>query len=124
MSSISVTTAPAFPAVGPATRLRITARGRRALAALVALPLAAFLAVAALNGAAAIASSDASESVTFTTVTVLPGDTLWSLAGEIAPASDPRDVVDAIIRLNMLGGGEIFAGQELAIPLEYATPAP
>ena len=126
MSTISITTArdfsaPALPALRPATRLRLTARGRRVIAALIALPIAAMIALAGFNAASAIASSETATSVSFETVTVLPGDSLWSIAGEIAPASDPRDVVDAIIRLNLLGDGTIFAGQELAIPLKYAS---
>ncbi len=31
------------------------------------------------------------------TVVVEPGDTLWSLAARLAPGSDPRNVVDAIV---------------------------
>ncbi len=122
MSSISITTAPTLPALRPATRLRLTARGRRVIAALVTVPFAFALAFAALSGASAIASSsDSAVAVSFETVIVLPGDTLWSIAGELAPASDPRVVVDEIIRLNMLDGGTIFAGQELALPLKYTT---
>lgn len=107
----------------PRTRLRLTARGRRVVAAIAALPLAAVLAVAALGGVSAFASSDAvAAPVEFATITVLPGDTLWSLAALIAPEADPRDVVQAIARLNMLSGGEIFVGQKLAIPAEFRAP--
>ena len=37
-----------------------------------------------------------------------------------APTADPRDVVDAIARLNALEGVTIEPGQRLAIPSEYA----
>ena len=47
------------------------------------------------------------------------GDTLWSLAQDVAPSADPRDVVDAIARLNALDGVTITPGQRLAIPAEY-----
>lgn len=121
MSVISITAAPSFRS--PRTRLRLTARGRRVLATIAALPLAAVLAVAALNGVSAVASSDAlAAPVEFATITVLPGDTLWSLAALIAPEADPREVVDDIVRLNMLGGGDIYAGQKLAIPTVYLAP--
>lgn len=121
MSSISITPITAAVRVGePGTRLRLTRRGRRVLVALAAFPLAAGIAVAAVGGPAAVASSD-SQSVVFDTVTVLPGDTLWAIAAEIAPAEDPRFVVDALVRLNVLGDGEVFAGQELAIPAEYSA---
>lgn len=119
MSTISITPAQALPALRPSTRLRLTVRGRRVLAALVALPVALGIVLAAWGGVSAIASADEAPAVSFETITVLPGDTLWSLAGEIAPATDPREVIDAIMRLNMLDGGQVFVGQELAIPLSY-----
>jgi hypothetical protein len=42
----------------PATRLRLTARGRRVLTAVAALPAAAALAVAMISGGSALASRD------------------------------------------------------------------
>ncbi|WP_336648913.1 LysM peptidoglycan-binding domain-containing protein [Microbacterium sp. MMO-10] len=115
MSSIT------FAAPVPATRLRITARGRRVLAALVALPVAAGIAFAALSGGSALAAGEHTAGGAFATVTVQPGDTLWSIAGEIAPDADPRDVVADISQLNMIGGGVIEVGQHLAIPAQYSA---
>ena len=112
----------ALPVSRPArstTRLRMTARGRRVLAAIVALPLAGAFAFAVLSGGSALATRDAG-STTFASVTVSYGDTLWSIAQEVAPQRDPRDVVDAIARLNALNGSAIEIGQSLAIPAEYA----
>ena len=48
------------------------------------------------------------------------GESLWSIAQEVAPSADPRDVVDAIVRLNALDGVTVSAGEQLAIPAEYA----
>ena len=122
MSSISISTAAVIPA-RPATRLRLTARGRAVLLALSAVPLAVGIAFAAISGGSAIAASDdAAGSVStadFQTVTVLPGDTLWSIANTVAPTADPRDVIGEISRLNMLRGGALQIGQELAIPAQY-----
>ncbi|MDR2323202.1 MAG: LysM peptidoglycan-binding domain-containing protein [Microbacterium sp.] len=115
MSSIT------FAGPVPATRLRITARGRRVLAALVALPVAAVIAFAALSGGSALASGEQTTGNTFTTITVQPGDTLWSIAGEVAPNADPRDVVAKISQLNLVDGGVIEVGQHLAIPAEYGA---
>ncbi|MFB7844671.1 LysM peptidoglycan-binding domain-containing protein [Microbacterium sp. NPDC089698] len=115
MSSIT------FAGPVPATRLRITARGRRVLAALVALPVAAAIAFAALSGGSALASGEQTTGNTFTTITVQPGDTLWSIAGEVAPNADPRDVVAKISQLNLVDGGVIEVGQHLAIPAEYGA---
>ena len=44
------------------------------------------------------------------------GDTLWSIARRVAPARDPRPVVDALVEANNLRGG-LQAGQELSIPV-------
>lgn len=125
MTAIGITTvaSPAQVAGAAAhrvTRLRLTVRGRRVLAALAALPAIVALTFAVLSGGAALASRDAgSPAGSFTTVTVAPGDSLWSIAEEVAPDRDPRDVVDAIIRLNTLESATVQAGQSLAIPAEY-----
>lgn len=104
------------------TRLRLTARGRRVLAALAALPAVVALAWAVVGGGSALASLDVGGAdVAFTTITVSPGDTLWSIAEEVAPTEDPRDVVDALARLNTIDAGGLQAGQTLAVPAEYAA---
>ncbi|KAA9111015.1 LysM peptidoglycan-binding domain-containing protein [Microbacterium rhizomatis] len=105
-----------------ATRLRLTVRGRRLLAAVAAIPAVIALSLAILGGGAALASRDAGMSAdSFQTVTVASGESLWSIAQEVAPNADPRDVVDAIMRLNALGGATVSAGQRLAIPAEYSA---
>ncbi|UWF76867.1 MULTISPECIES: LysM peptidoglycan-binding domain-containing protein [Microbacterium] len=108
------------PIARPRTRLRLTARGRRVLLALAAAPLAAGIAFSALAGGSALASGEQAYRASFETVTVMPGDTLWSIAAHVAPDADPRDVVDDIIRLNNLPGGMVQAGSEIAIPAAYA----
>jgi hypothetical protein len=118
MSTISIAV-PALRSVRPATRLRLTARGRRVLVVLAALPLAVGIGFAAVSGGSAIASGEAVATASFETLTVMPGDTLWSIAEAVAPASDPRPVINAIERLNALGTGSLQVGQRLAIPAEY-----
>jgi Tfp pilus assembly protein FimV len=103
-------------------RLRLTTRGRRVLAVLAALPAVIALSLAAISGGAALASrDDGAPAGAFTTISVAAGDSLWSIAEEVAPGHDPRDVVDAIVRLNALGDVTVVAGQSLAIPEEYAS---
>lgn len=119
MSTISIS-APAVLPVRTETRLRLTVRGRRVLVALAALPLAFGIAFAAIGGGSALASGETAVATDFKTVTVMPGDTLWSIAETAAPAADPRTVVSDIQRLNALGGGSLQVGQRLAIPTEYA----
>ncbi len=114
----------AAPTLMPATRLRLTTRGRRVVALLASLPAIVALSIAIVSSGGALASAEHGAAADqFATVTVMPGDTLWSIAEEVAPAADPRDVVDAIMRLNALGSAQLDAGVELAIPAEYAPEA-
>jgi len=103
----------------PRTRLRITRRGRLVLTALVAAPLALGAGLVALNGGAAVAAKDAS-GVTLEHVTVSSGQSLWDLAEEIAPSSDPRDVIASLVDLNRLPTSDVSAGQQLAVPVQYS----
>jgi len=71
---------------GRSTRLRLTLRGRRVLAVLAALPAVIALSAAVLGGGAALASRDAGAPAdSFSTVTVAAGESLWTIAEEIAP---------------------------------------
>lgn len=103
----------------PAPRLRLTARGRRLLTALVVVPLAIAALVFAVNGGAAIASGEGSVT-SFEYITVEPGESLWQLAEQLAPQADPRDVIADLMALNQLESADVFAGQELAVPADYA----
>ncbi len=47
-------------------------------------------------------------------VVVQAGDTLWSIATEVAPGEDPRPVVAALIEAN--GGESLRIGQQIVIP--------
>ncbi|KAF2412855.1 hypothetical protein B1729_13030 [Microbacterium sp. B35-04] len=105
---------------GRSTRLRLTLRGRRVLAVLAALPAVIALSAAVIGGGAALASRDAGAPAgSFSTMTVAAGDSLWSIAEEVAPEHDPRDVVDEIVRLNALDTVVVQAGQSIAIPAAY-----
>lgn len=102
------------------TRLRLTVRGRRVLAAFAALPLVVGIAASALAGGTAIASGEHAAPVAFDSVTVVPGDTLWSIASDAVPGADPRVVIEDIKRLNNLSSGAIQIGATIAIPAEYS----
>jgi len=48
-------------------------------------------------------------------VTVQPGDTLWSIAGQVAPGRDPRLVIERIRRSNHLNSVSLTPGQTLKV---------
>ena len=95
------------------TSLRITRRGRVVLGLALALPVMALPVFLASSGA--LAESDAASN-DFEYMTVLSGDTLWSIATMISPHEDPRDVVANIISLNQLETASLMPGQEIALP--------
>ena len=96
--------------------LRLTRRGRlvvRAGGALLA--VTAVLAGVLLADRPAEAGSVAHQ-VPVSYHVVLPGETLWEIAGVVAPNADRRDTVADIIELNALPGAAVQAGLRLALP--------
>lgn len=51
-------------------------------------------------------------------VEVHAGDTLWDIAGRVAPDSDPRAVVDQTVELNGLDENVTQAGRLLLVPID------
>jgi hypothetical protein len=92
--------------------LRLTRRGRLLITSLLFL---SGLAVTLFTGGVSLAGTE-SQPVPVRYVTVVPGDTLWSIAGEAAPGADRRDTVHRIVELNALPGPELFVGQRVAVP--------
>lgn len=108
---------PAAPAVGAAVRcgtpaLRLTRRGRLAiLASALAVTAVTTVATGSVNLAGAAPSP-----APVRLVVVEGGDTLWSIAADVAPGVDRRDTVAEIVELNALGGSGVRAGQQIAVP--------
>jgi Tfp pilus assembly protein FimV len=50
------------------------------------------------------------------TVTVEPGDTLWSVAERVAPHADTRQVVAEIQSLNKISDAVVVPGERLVVP--------
>ncbi len=99
--------------------LRLTRRGRIVLIGIPLVILAAILLSLAgfLNAPAKAADSDADLSLTPTvSVTVQAGQSLWAIAGAVAPERDPRDVIADIAQLNNLSAGGVVPGQQLFVP--------
>jgi hypothetical protein len=99
-------------------RLRITRRGRIVLGSLIVVPVLAVLAFQALAGTPAVATGSAPER-DLAHVTIMPGESLWSLAEQIAPGSDPLTVIDEIVALNRLDSTSVEQGQRLSLPAKY-----
>ena len=103
-----------------AVRLRITRRGRVVLAALITLAVGALLFAAAVLTADRAQASAEAGTTEFSYLVVEPGQTLWGLAAELDPNSDPREVIDEVVRLNQLQSSELRTGDRIAIPTRYA----
>ena len=95
-------------------RLRLSRRGRAVLV-LLWIAAAAVVLTVAINRVQTLTSSTPVPAGAPAQVTVAPGETLWSIAERVAPASDPRVVVAEIRRLNGMGTGELRAGQVLLL---------
>ncbi len=98
-------------------RLRLTRRGRAVLTLVISIPLVIAALFVIVNGGGAIATNHPGTALHY--VTVQGGETLWQLAGEVAPLADPREVVADIVNLNQLASSDIQAGQRIAIPARY-----
>ncbi len=99
----------------PSGRIVLNRRGKLART-LVVLSLATVAASVAGGQAGASTSSQVTAPQSFITVTVAPGDTVWSLANRVA-AGDAGQLVASIIEINSLGDGDLTAGQKIRIPL-------
>jgi hypothetical protein len=91
-------------------------RRRLAVLGLVALVLAGALLLAELTARFTAAGEPAPlRPVAEVAVVVQPGDTVWSIATDLARGGDPRPIVDAIADAN--GGAALEAGQRLVLRL-------
>ena len=98
--------------------LHITRRGRLALGALLSLLLLAVVLVLSdvimrsHPGFWGVVPPAATQEVT-----VLPGDTLWSIASSTGTEGDLRDRIAEIRQLNELDSSGVMAGQHLLVPV-------
>ncbi|MDY3048528.1 MAG: LysM peptidoglycan-binding domain-containing protein [Rothia sp. (in: high G+C Gram-positive bacteria)] len=95
---------------------RLNRRGRFLLRGLPLLTLLALLILGALFQLAPAQAQDPSSQQGAQTIRVLHGDNLWTIAQQIAPEEDSRDVINRIIKLNQLTSAQLTPGQELLLP--------
>jgi hypothetical protein len=115
---------PARPLPDRATRWRRRRLATLVVGALLLLGLVGVVQVVAPplstsgGGSPATAPSGASPPVAGEVYVVQPGDTLWTVAGAVAPDRDPRPVVDRLREVNDIGGaGALDVGDRLVIDL-------
>jgi hypothetical protein len=95
--------------------LRLTRRGRLVVRLLGGAGLLLVVAVGVLTGPSALAGPESGR-VPVAQRVVLPGETLWGIAGEVAPGADRRETVAQIMELNGLSSAEVTAGTRLSVP--------
>ena len=93
----------------------ITVEARKFIRQAIVVAVVTASAIGFISGQAATANSQAAK-VTFEYVTVQSGQSLWSLASDLAPNQDPRDWIAAVVDLNNLTTNELQPGQRLALP--------
>ena len=103
------------PAVGrpDATGLRLTRRARRLA---VVLTLAGGVAIGSWLGPLIAGTGGDLRLAGVQSVVVQPGDTLWSIATDVAGTADVRYVVDRIQELNGIHDTVLIPGQVLELP--------
>jgi nucleoid-associated protein YgaU len=97
--------------VATAAPLRLTQRGVVVLAVLVLAIGVGLVWLAKLSAPRQAVAPPVSHSVT-----VAPGDTLWSIATRVAPQRDPRAEVASLQQRNHLDGVDLTPGQVLLVP--------
>jgi len=100
------------------SHLRMTTRGRAVLLTLIATPLVVLALILGISAGGATATGS---STPLQTVTVLTGQSLWQIAGKVAPNADPRDVIADIVSVNRLQSTDVQPGERLEIPAQYAS---
>jgi hypothetical protein len=109
------------PAASSRTPVRLTRRGRIVVGTIAVIGTAAvasliWLAVTGQAQASGYTGPGAPVRNSMLKVVVRPGQTLWSIAVDADPASDPRAVIPQIMDINSLPGSNIMPGQVLWVP--------
>lgn len=99
--------------------VRLTRRGRALLRILMAgllLVFVTFCAAAVARAAVSRAAVAPGPTPIQHRLVVAPGQTLWEIALDLAPDSDPRDTVARLRQVNHLRSAEIHEGDRLILP--------
>ncbi len=93
------------------TGIRLTSRGRLGLVVVLAMLLVAGFSLGRASRSAGSAPAPA-----YQHTVVHPGQTLWTIARQVAPDRDPRETVADLEQLNDLTGATLEVGQSLRLP--------
>jgi hypothetical protein len=96
-------------------RVRLTRRGRIAVTGVSALLIGA-LSVTLATAAQATHTGSASPGRYVAKVTIMPGQSLWSVAEAYDPNADTRLVIQEIQQLNSMAGDQVQPGEVLWVP--------
>lgn len=102
---------------GRAGRIRLTVLGQIAVVTALAVFVIAAALVTSLGRTAATPTTDGGAQIS---VSVAPGDTLYSLAERWAPGADPAEVVQTILEANHMTAADAAAlqpGQKVLVPV-------
>lgn len=107
---------PVRPVPRRSTSLRLTRRGRAVVTLAITLPVV--LGAVVCTRTTADAGTTAVVQMRATGhVVVQPGESLWSVAREVAPQADPRETVLRLRELNHLSSDSVEVGQALVVPV-------
>ena len=100
----------------PSRRVVLNRRGRLART-LVVLSLAIVAASVAGGAAGASTAQKTASNTHFITLTVAPGETLWSLANRVSGGRGVHALISDIVEANNLTSVDVAAGDQIRIPL-------
>jgi hypothetical protein len=126
LSSTRAADAPVYASIAPkvtgksSRSIRLTRRGRIVFGALGASVLTAVLLAGGFSVTNSAVASQSQSQTEFGYVLPAYGDSLWSIAEQLDPSADPRDLVYEIHQLNNLSGSDVDVNEPVAVPLRYA----
>jgi hypothetical protein len=126
LSSTRAADAPVYASIAPKVTgksshsIRLTRRGRIVFGALGASVLTAVLLAGGFSVTNSAVASQSQSQTEFGYVLPAYGDSLWSIAEQLDPSADPRDLVYEIHQLNNLSGSDVDVNEPVAVPLRYA----
>jgi hypothetical protein len=101
-------------ATRPPRPVRLTNRGRIVLATVASVLLSIMV---VLSGQITADAGSAAGGPVLATYVVQPGESLWSIASEVAPAADPRETIAVIRDLNGMQDSTVVPGQSVVVPI-------